>query len=455
MHQGGVQLRTCLFVQSSWALNFRGSGEEQVQRDGLDGAVQTFQLRVNLVPESTSVVVEERNEILLTGVVFPPLSHLKSPTMHSLAIMNASVLQLANNTPLCYSINSPPFKYNPPIASAYYSLIFTILGLPSNLIAFIVLIKSFRRTHSRSRSFFLIFLGGLVVTDFMGLLVTGSITVSFHITHFNWRSLDPHCHFCNYMGMSMVFYGLCPLLLGAAMAVERFIGINHPFARSTRMPKGRTISMVLMVWFIAGCIALLPVMGIGAYHMQKPGSWCFFHISSEGNHLIFCLLFSLVGLTSITVSFLLNTVSVVTLIKVCCGQDRSQRSRDHEVEMMVQLILIMLIASICWCPLLIKILVSVVTAVAVSPEHLLFFIRMATCNQIFDPWIYIMFQVSRLRSLLHKLCCPETNSRSNTYCYGYASPPGTRSWTHGYTSYSAEQFLGESTPASTGPGAPS
>lgn len=262
----------------------------------------------------------------------------------------------SNNTPLCYSINSPPFIYNHTIASANYSIIFSTLGLTSNLIAFIVLIKSFQRTHSRSRSFFLIFLGGLVVTDFMGLLVTGSIVVSFHVIHFNWSKLDPNCHFCNFMGMSMVFYGLCPLLLGAAMALERFIGINCPFAHSASMPRSRTIFMVLTVWLFAGCIALLPLTGIGSYHIQKPGSWCFLNISHEGNDLVFSLLFSLVGLTCIFVSFLLNTVSVVTLIKVCCGHHRNQRRRDHEVEMMVQLILIMTIASVCWCPLLVSLL---------------------------------------------------------------------------------------------------
>ncbi|XP_040896430.1 thromboxane A2 receptor isoform X2 [Toxotes jaculatrix] len=332
-------------------------------------------------------------------------------TLHPVDTMNASVPTLTNHTPICYSINSPPFSYRPTIASSNFSIIFATLGLTSNLIAFIVLLKSFRQTRSRSRSFFLIFLGGLVVTDFMGLLVTGSIVISFHLTHFNWRNVDPNCHFCNFMGMSMVFYGLCPLLLGAAMAVERFTGINCPFAHSTRMPKGRTISMVLMVWLIAGCIALLPLTGIGSYHIQLPGSWCFFNISSDGNDLVFSLIFSLVGLISIAVSFLLNTVSVVTLIKVCCGQARIQRRRDHEVEMMVQLILIMVIASICWCPLLIHILVSAATAAPVGDEILLFHIRMATCNQIFDPWIYIMCQVSRLRSLLRKLCCPEPNSR--------------------------------------------
>ncbi|XP_073332372.1 thromboxane A2 receptor isoform X2 [Pagrus major] len=318
--------------------------------------------------------------------------------------MISSTQHLANYTPVCYSINNPPFNYTSPVASKYFSSTFTALGLISNLIAFIALLNSFRRTHNRSRSFFLIFLCGLVVTDFMGLLVTGSIVISFRLTDFDWRKLDPNCHFCNFMGMSMVFYGLCPLLLGATMAVERFMGINRPFARTTSMPKGRTVSMVLMVWLIAGCISLLPLTGVGSYHMQIPGSWCFFNISSEGNDLAFSLLFSLVGLFSIAVSFLLNTVSVVTLIKVCCGQDRSQRRRDHEVEMMIQLILIMVIASICWCPLLIYTLMCVVTGDRVGSDTVLFCIRMATCNQIFDPWIYIMCRASWLRRVKCLYC---------------------------------------------------
>ncbi|XP_061636018.1 thromboxane A2 receptor isoform X4 [Phyllopteryx taeniolatus] len=232
--------------------------------------------------------------------------------------MNTSALLPSNDTPLCYRINNPPFKYVPTIASAYFSSIFSVLGITSNLIAFVVLIKSFQRTHSSSRSSFLIFLGGLVITDFMGLVVTGSIVVSFHVTHFNWRNLDPHCHFCNFMGMSMVFYGLCPLLLGAAMALERFIGITRPFARTTTLPRRRTVFMLLL--------------------------------------------------------------------------DKMQRPRDQEVEMMVQLILIMAIASICWCPMLVFIAQTVLSGRPLQVIYLLLWLRFASWNQILDPWVYILFR---------------------------------------------------------------
>lgn len=277
-----------------------------------------------------------------------------SVSAHLMTTMNASTVPPDNSTSLCYSFNKPPFQNSSTIASFYFSAIFTPLGLLSNLVAFGVLVKSIQRTQSQSRSSFLILLGGLVVTDFMGLLTTGSIVLSFRITNFNWQTVDPNCHFCNFMGMSMVFYGLCPLLLGATMAAERFIGINRPFTRYNSLPKNRTVSTLLLVWLVVGCVALLPVVGVGAYHLQYPGSWCFFHIDSKGQDRTFSLIFSLFGLLCIAVSFLLNTVSVVTLIKMCCSRNRMRRRRDHEVEMMVQLILINVVASICWCPLLVS-----------------------------------------------------------------------------------------------------
>uniref|UniRef100_A0A8C7X399 G-protein coupled receptors family 1 profile domain-containing protein n=1 Tax=Oryzias sinensis TaxID=183150 RepID=A0A8C7X399_9TELE len=87
--------------------------------------------------------------------------------------------------PLAYRLSQP---------QPNNSAIFSALGLTSNLIAVIVLIKSCQRTQSRSRSFFLIFLGGLVVTDFMGLLVTGSVVISFYVNHIDWRQSDLGCH---------------------------------------------------------------------------------------------------------------------------------------------------------------------------------------------------------------------------------------------------------------------
>ncbi|XP_061457021.1 thromboxane A2 receptor [Rhineura floridana] len=294
-------------------------------------------------------------------------------------------------------------------ASPWFSTVFGLIGLCSNLFAFCVLVNSSRQMHSRSRSSFLVFLCGLVVTDFMGLLVTFSIVVPYHFIRFNWRHVDPGCHLCSFMGVAMVFFGQCPLLLGATMAGERFLGINRPFARSISMSKRRAWTLVGLVWALGFFIGLLPMFGLGEYTLQYPNSWCFLTLLHDPRNVAFCLIFALLGLSCVALSFLLNTVSVVTLCRVYHDSDSVQRRRDSEVEMMVQLMIIMVIASVCWLPLLIFI---VQTAIQEPPSNvaanqipqetenlLLMYVRFATWNQILDPWAYILFRRAVLKRI--------------------------------------------------------
>ncbi|OCT97431.1 thromboxane A2 receptor [Xenopus laevis] len=289
-----------------------------------------------------------------------------------------------------------------PITSLWFSTIFSIIGLCSNLFAFCVLVNASRKTKSRSRSSFLIFLCGLVVTDFMGLLVTGIIVFSSHVTQFDWQVFDQNCYLCNFFGLSMVFFGQCPLILGAAMASERFFGINKPFSRSATVSKKRACGIVVMVWCFAFFLGLLPIMGIGKYTLQYPKSWCFLTLLQDSKNKSFGLIFSFVGIFSVSLSFILNTISVVTLCRVYHDRESVQIRRDSEVEMMVQLVGIMIIASLCWLPLLIFIAQTVLQhpsgelveeEIPRSTEKLLLiYLRIATWNQILDPWVYILFR---------------------------------------------------------------
>ncbi|XP_029469937.1 thromboxane A2 receptor [Rhinatrema bivittatum] len=299
------------------------------------------------------------------------------------------------------------------IASPWFSTIFAFIGLSSNLIAFCVLISAYKKTQSRSRSSFLIFLCGLVVTDFMGLLVTGSIVVSYHFTQFSWPDVDPKCHLCNFMGLSMVFYGQCPLFLGATMAAERFFGINRPFSRSSRASKRRAWCTVAMVWGFAFFLGLLPVLGLGKYTLQYPKSWCFLTLLHDTKNIAFGMIFALLGICSVGISFILNTISVITLCRVYHDRESVQRRRDSEVEMMVQLLGIMIIASVCWLPLLIFIAQTLLqeppqslpgSAIPRETEKLmLIYLRVATWNQILDPWVYILFRRAVLKRLYPSL----------------------------------------------------
>uniref|UniRef100_A0A8C5M4G4 Thromboxane A2 receptor n=1 Tax=Leptobrachium leishanense TaxID=445787 RepID=A0A8C5M4G4_9ANUR len=309
-----------------------------------------------------------------------------------------------------------PVDVKRPPSSLWVSAVFGVIGLISNLFALWVLVSASRKSHSRSRSSFLIFLCGLVVTDFMGLLVTLTIVTSYHLTQFNWQVFDKDCHLCNFFGLSMVFFGQCPLLLGASMAAERFVGINKPFSRSANVSKKRAGGIVVMVWCFAFFLALLPIIGLGRYTLQFPKSWCFLTLLQDANNKAFGLIFSLTGIIAVCISFILNTISVITLCKVYHNRESVQRRRDSEVEMMVQLVGIMIIASVCWLPLLIFIAQTVLQEpteglmdgeIAKTTEtFLLIYIRVATWNQILDPWVYILFR----RAVLKRVY-PSLNSR--------------------------------------------
>ncbi|XP_007949216.1 thromboxane A2 receptor [Orycteropus afer afer] len=299
------------------------------------------------------------------------------------------------------------------IASPWFSASFCLMGLASNLLALSVLAGT-RQGGSGPRSSFLTFLCGLVLTDFLGLAVTGAIVVSQHAALFNWHAVDPSCRLCRFMGVAMVFFGLCPLLLGATMASERYLGITRPFSRPTASSQRRAWATVGLVWAAALGLGLLPLLGVGRYTVQYPGSWCFLTLGAEPGDVAFGLLFALLGGLSVMLSFLLNTVSVATLCHVYHGQETArQRPRDCEVEMMAQLTGIMVVASVCWMPLLVFIAQTVLyTPPAMSPagqlprateKQLLIYLRVATWNQILDPWVYILFRRAVLRRLQRRL----------------------------------------------------
>lgn len=305
------------------------------------------------------------------------------------------------------------------IASPWFAASFCLVGLASNLLALGVLAGA-RQSSSYGRSSFLTFLCGLVLTDFMGLLSTGAIVVSQHAALFDWQAVDPSCRLCHFMGVIMVFFGLCPLLLGAAMASERFLGITRPFSRSTATSHRRAWAMVGLVWATALVLGLLPLLGVGRYTVQYPGSWCFLTLGSEPGDVAFGLLFACFGSLSVGLSFLLNTISVATLCFVYHGQETAQqRPRDCEVEMMAQLMGIMVVASICWMPLLVFIAQTVLRSPPVmsltgqlpraTEQQLLIYLRVATWNQILDPWVYILFRRAVIRRLHPRL---STRSRS-------------------------------------------
>ncbi|KAF7661379.1 hypothetical protein LDENG_00262670 [Lucifuga dentata] len=265
------------------------------------------------------------------------------------------------------------------------------LGILFNVVALIILAKAYNRFRQRSKATFLLFASSLVATDLAGHVIPGALVLRL-----------------------MVFFGLCPLFLGCAMAAERCLGVTRPLLHAQLVTTARTKMALALIWLIALCVALLPCFNLGAYTYQYPWTWCFIRVleDTKVTDLIFVLLFSGLGLSSLAVALVCNTISGITLVRARLRKRTSSHghwTRSHDTEMVVQLVGIMVSSCICWSPLLVFGLMSVTQSYSGSMSKdsdayrklMMMGVRMATCNQILDPWVYILLRRAILKKIYH------------------------------------------------------
>uniref|UniRef100_A0A8C3HCK1 Thromboxane A2 receptor n=1 Tax=Chrysemys picta bellii TaxID=8478 RepID=A0A8C3HCK1_CHRPI len=280
-----------------------------------------------------------------------------------------------------------------------------MLGAVSNVVALAILAQSYARFRRRSKATFLLFASSLVITDFAGHVIPGAFVLQLYATRQKWDTMDSTGAMCQFFGACMVFFGLCPLFLGCVMAVERCVGVTRPLLHSSLVTSVRTKLTLLGLWASALGIALLPIFSFGTYTIQYPGTWCFIKVQpvEDWCEVTFALLFSLLGLASLLVALVCNTLSGLSLVRARlraerkCGQ---RRAKAHDIEMVVQLVGIMVVSCICWSP----ILVSEGAGSLHYQDLLLLGVRLASWNQILDPWVYILLRRAVLRKLYGVLC---------------------------------------------------
>ncbi|XP_034046637.1 prostaglandin E2 receptor EP1 subtype-like isoform X2 [Thalassophryne amazonica] len=295
------------------------------------------------------------------------------------------------------------------------------LGIVFNVAALIILAKAYNRFRRRSKATFLFLASSLVVTDLAGHVIPGALVLKRYSAGAEASSVDPASNLCRdpdalclFLGGCMVFFGLCPLFLGCVMAAERCLGVTRPLLHAHLVTRARTKMALALIWLLALCVALLPFFRVGTYTFQYPGSWCFIRVleNTELTDLAFTCLFSGLGLSSLAVAFVCNTISGITLVryklrKQSCTHRRS--ARTHDTEMVVQLVGIMVTSCICWSPLLIFGLMSASQSYSGFISNnmdsyrglLVTGVRMATCNQILDPWVYILLRRAILKKIYH------------------------------------------------------
>ncbi|XP_040045811.2 prostaglandin E receptor 1c (subtype EP1) [Gasterosteus aculeatus] len=288
-------------------------------------------------------------------------------------------------------------------------------GAISNLTALGILAKSRVQFHRRSKAPFLLLTVALLLADLAGHVILGAFTLA--------QREKIEDNFCQIFGASMVFFGLCPLLLGCAMAVERCVAITQPFFHSAMVTLRHMWRVVLLLSSLALVLAVLPLFAGGTYTPQSPKTWCFLRIrdpqSPADTNL--ALAFSVLGLSALTFSLLCNTVSALALLQARlkyrhvdaepsvrslrrASSTSSSSGCSLDVEMLAQLAGVTVVSCVCWSPFLIHILTmqfSQRSSTHENDDFILLGVRMASWNQILDPWIYILLR----KAVVFRLCC--------------------------------------------------
>ncbi|XP_070688385.1 prostaglandin E2 receptor EP3 subtype [Pempheris klunzingeri] len=310
--------------------------------------------------------------------------------------------------------------------SVGFPITMMITGMVGNTLALILVCISYRKKENKRKKSFLLCIGSLALTDLFGQLLTSPIVISVYRADLKWERVDPSGNLCAFFGVCMTTFGLCSLFLASAMAIERAMAITNPHWYSNRMKTSVTKQTLAVIWCLVLLFALLPILGVGKYTRQWPGTWCFISTGDRevpGN-MFFAITFAALGIFSLLVTVSCNVLTIRGLIIRCKTKSgTSQSSKQWErltTETVIQLLGIMCVLLICWSPLLVLMLRMISTQVsshqcnstAVNPNQtssrdvqldcnfFLTAIRMASLNQILDPWVYLLFR----EILLRKFC---------------------------------------------------
>ncbi|XP_021043675.1 prostaglandin E2 receptor EP1 subtype-like [Mus pahari] len=302
------------------------------------------------------------------------------------------------------------------------------LGAVSNVLALALLAQvAGRMWQCRSAATFLLFVASLLAIDLAGHVILGALVLLRLYT----VGRAPAGGACHFLGSCMVFFGLCPLLLGCGMAVERCVGVTQPLIHAARVSVARARLALAVLAAMALAVALLPLVHVGRYKLQYPGTWCFISLGPHGGWRQ--ALLAGLGLAALLAALVCNMLSGLALFRARWRQRCSRRFREtagpddrqrwgshgpclasalsassitsatatlhssrgggsarrvhaHDVEMVGQLVGIMVVSCTSWSPLLVLVVLAIGGWNSNSVQRPLFLVVcLASWNQILDP----------------------------------------------------------------------
>ncbi|KAK7100883.1 uncharacterized protein [Littorina saxatilis] len=289
-------------------------------------------------------------------------------------------------------------------------------GILGNLLALLVL---FTANKQARRTAFFPLLMAMAFIDLVGQSATGVIAIIVYANNLKWVGGRP---LCVYHGFAMVFFSIITPLMVCSMSLERLLALRFSYfyqrAFTPRVVKGIIVGSILFTVFFC----TWPFMGFGSYELQFPGSWCYLNYHRESlTDMIYALVFS--GLNIVFIAFIIgcNGAVVWTLLKMrrlrhqmhsspsaefaLQVKPRSRSSALHlemETQMVWFLLAITVVFSCLWLPINVHILMNQITGKTDFKQDLIS-VRLASINQIIDPWMYIILRKNTFFKCLRRI----------------------------------------------------
>ncbi|CAL8281242.1 unnamed protein product [Lota lota] len=293
------------------------------------------------------------------------------------------------------------------------------VGVLGNVIAIVVLCIS---KKEQKETIFYTLVCGMAITDLLGTCFTSPVVIATYVAS-RWPG---GVLLCDFFSFSMLFFGSAGMSILCAMAVERYLAINHAYFYSQHIDRSMARFALMGIYLANIVLCIMPSFGFGKHVRHFPGTWCFLDWrATDPLGASYSFLYGGVMLVLIAVTVLCNCAVCRSLVGMnqrartvrteASGHSGSRRrfprlpsvASAAEMQMFWLLILMTIVFLVCSIPFVVRIFVNQLYGPAYisaggKPDYRsdLLAIRFASFNPILDPWVYILCR----KNLLVKGC---------------------------------------------------
>ncbi|GAB1601758.1 prostaglandin E2 receptor EP4 subtype-like [Argonauta hians] len=310
----------------------------------------------------------------------------------------------------------------------YVPMSMMVTGIAGNLAALLVL---YTLSKDIQKTVYFPLLSGLAWADLIGQAMTSPVPLLVYS-----QKVKLGGPLCVFNGFVMVFFGLLTPLLVCVLSFERMLSLKFTYFYHRMVTTRRARLTVLICVLVVLLFCCLPFIGFGDYSIQYPCTWCFlkFHRKRNSSLSAYAIIFGFTNLFLIAAMVFFNLIVVITLLHM--RRHRKENTSpsssikrilppspapsvlakikfEMEIKMVWFLCCITICFLICWVPLNVHILQSQLTNKLRSRKDL-FSVRLASINQIIDPWLYILLRGNLFRKIFDyiKRLFPKKRRRS-------------------------------------------